>query len=849
MEERLAGYVRSTYRRRRWRAGRPRTFYDVARPLRSSLPPRTPGSDRSATRRRPSSCRSPSCSSACPSSCATPRARRTNAPTPRPRGRSTTSTRRAGARASLQDRGAARLRPRSGADRRGDARWDRPATPRLSDRARRHGDGDVPLRLGEAAPLAGRADGVPGRDEEPGAERLTTITFHQTGEAALEAGRVREALGDFRRLDAQHPREALHACQIARAYLEAGLGPAARTEAKRARSARPQVAARASGRSAGRWSTIWSAAGSRRGADPRGRRRPTARRWSSIPTISVARASLAILLEHDTDGEQTYPVARLPEVVRIYEAIEKDGDKTFAINQTLALLHQEKFKAVIERTRTASPTNEQSAALLASLAATQGATAALREAGSRLVGNGQRAEILRLTGAELLRLRRYPEAAAFYDQAARDHTNGAALHLFAERLHHARRCETVKPDLRKPTEVARALVIEIFKAQAANRLPTKAALAPLAAREFVDALARPGRNRTAAACAGDADHRPRDGRHPADLGRRHRRGRQLRSRRARAASAGGCGLSIGDAGTRLMRVMLRGRPGRTSRHQHRRGSGRDDARGVAPAPAPDASTPRALAGLAARERDARHPDRRAVRVAARRASGRRTRPAAPPARSRSPRRSCWRRPGSRRRTSRRRSRSCSARSPRRRRAARATTRARSRWLWRSGPRSRRTPPTRSRPIFKALAAFAARARPAHLDASSTWGNKRTACIWPRRRRRRTPTTTTPAVSSPAFSCSVGKLADAEATGRASRRRRVRSRRITTWSRGCGCAAATSASRRWRRPGVVSRCRTDARPSNCTRWPPCSPSATSPSRRARCSSKSLDQRASGGAGRP
>ena len=67
-----------------------------------------------------------------------------------------------------------------------------------------------------------------------GGERLPTITFHQTGEAALAAGRVREALAEFRRLDAQHPREALHACQIARAYLEAGLGAAARAEARRA---------------------------------------------------------------------------------------------------------------------------------------------------------------------------------------------------------------------------------------------------------------------------------------------------------------------------------------------------------------------------------------------------------------------------------------------------------------------------------------------------------------------------------------------------------------------------------------------------------------------------------------
>ena len=40
----------------------------------------------------------------------------------------------------------------------------------------------------------------------------------------------------------------------------------------------------------------------------------------------------------------------------------------------------------------------------------------------------------------------------------------------------------------------------------------------------------------------------------------------------------------------------------------------------------------------------------------------------------------------------------------------------------------------------------------------------------------------------------------------------------------------------RLPDVASKCRTDVSPSSCTRWPPCSPSATSPNRRARCSSK-------------
>ena len=383
-----------------------------------------------------------------------------------------------------------------------------------------------------------------------------TIQFHSAGAVALGSGKVRDALAIFRKLDAEHPRQALHARQIAETVLAAGLGQVARDEAKRALAADPK---NADGERVLGWTLEHDLIGRRfgTGADIAGAEQAYRRAIALDPKSVVARASLAILLEHDGTGQHTYPTARLPEVVRLYEGLEKDGDKTFAINHTLALLHQEKFKAVIERTRIASPTNEQSAALFASVAATQGATVALREAGSRLVGNEQRAEILRLAGAELLRLRRYPEAGAFYDQAARDHSNGAALHMFAERMRHARRCETIKLDLRKPTEVARAVVIEIFKAQGENRLPSRAVVAGLATREFVDELSKEQGNgsmrlatRTIARVTGGIPLIS-----VADI---------VADANFEAEGSAGVGwrvrLSMGDAGSRLMRVVLRADP-------------------------------------------------------------------------------------------------------------------------------------------------------------------------------------------------------------------------------------------------------------------------------------------------
>src|SRR5262249_43097898 len=100
----------------------------------------------------------------------------------------------------------------------------------------------------------------------------------------------------------------------------------------------------------------------------------------------------------------------------------------------------------------------------------------------------QRAEKLRQAAVELIRLRRYPESAALFDEAARDHANGAALRVFADRMRSARRHETAKLDLRKPADVTRAVFIEIFKAAAADKLPTQAVLAGLATPDFTEDL-------------------------------------------------------------------------------------------------------------------------------------------------------------------------------------------------------------------------------------------------------------------------------------------------------------------------------------------------------------------------
>ena len=58
------------------------------------------------------------------------------------------------------------------------------------------------------------------------------VRFLQSGEAHLGDGRIREALTEFEKLAALHPKEALHRTQVALALLSGGLGDEARREAR-----------------------------------------------------------------------------------------------------------------------------------------------------------------------------------------------------------------------------------------------------------------------------------------------------------------------------------------------------------------------------------------------------------------------------------------------------------------------------------------------------------------------------------------------------------------------------------------------------------------------------------------
>ena len=68
------------------------------------------------------------------------------------------------------------------------------------------------------------------------------VRYQHTGEGHLAAGRYREAIAEFRRLDSAHPTDVRYQTAYANALLKAGLGTTARQVAQAAVTADPASA-------------------------------------------------------------------------------------------------------------------------------------------------------------------------------------------------------------------------------------------------------------------------------------------------------------------------------------------------------------------------------------------------------------------------------------------------------------------------------------------------------------------------------------------------------------------------------------------------------------------------------
>jgi transglutaminase-like putative cysteine protease len=316
-------------------------------------------------------------------------------------------------------------------------------------------------------------------------EKTTLLTFDQVGEAHLAAGRVREALAEFQREEAQAPRQALPLARGARALLAGGMGEAAREEARRALRLDPKSApaSRALG-----WTLEHDELGRRFGAgfDRAGAIAAYRRARELDPGDADARLELAALLERDARGQRYAPAADLAGAIDEYRSLKQDLGSD-AVDESLlaALVRAGRYPEARELAARMQDSRTAAVLALVATAATEGAEAAVRE-GERRFGDDQaRAAALLAAAQSLMTARRYPEAAALLERAGRQSDNAAAMLSMADLLRRARRHEEIALPANQPATPARRLMT-----LAAGGSPDPKRLAALFSRDLEPEILR-----------------------------------------------------------------------------------------------------------------------------------------------------------------------------------------------------------------------------------------------------------------------------------------------------------------------------------------------------------------------
>jgi tetratricopeptide (TPR) repeat protein len=281
------------------------------------------------------------------------------------------------------------------------------------------------------------------------------ITFEQTGHAHLAAGRIREALAEFRRLERSYPGKAIYAAQTAQALLAAGLGEAAQMEAKRAVELDPESASayRALG-----WILQHDAIGRRfgRGSDYEGAVEAYRKTLELNPEDLLTRMNLAILLEHDAKGNRYGKHAKLEEAIKEYEPLLEEIDTASQEynNYPIALLMAERFEDLFEFAEKNEGMNTMITALkLAAIAVTKGSEAAIDEARKNSLSIEEQCETLQSAGFMLTQIRRYPEAGALLTAGAIGAENSAEILSRASIFESLRRREDLPPPAKDPRNI------------------------------------------------------------------------------------------------------------------------------------------------------------------------------------------------------------------------------------------------------------------------------------------------------------------------------------------------------------------------------------------------------------
>ncbi|MFY9822074.1 MAG: hypothetical protein WAM82_11880, partial [Thermoanaerobaculia bacterium] len=268
-------------------------------------------------------------------------------------------------------------------------------------------------------------------------------------------------------------------------------GEAARREARKATQLEPKLAA------------AWRALGWVLQHDEIGRRlHPGYDRNGAIaayrksrdldPKEGSTRADLAILLEYDAKGRRYSAAADLPAAIAEYQALRKDlNDHGMDENLLVALVRAGRFDEARKLAAEMRESQTVSVLSLVAAAATEGAAAAIQEGERRLADEKARAAVLQQAGQNLLLVRRYADAAVFFDRAGRQSANPAALLSLADLVRRTRRHEEIQLPPDQPATVFKRFLLAMFTGD-----PEPRTLSSFFSRDMQAELAREGPDET-----------------------------------------------------------------------------------------------------------------------------------------------------------------------------------------------------------------------------------------------------------------------------------------------------------------------------------------------------------------
>ncbi|MGO9325081.1 MAG: DUF3857 domain-containing protein [Terracidiphilus sp.] len=243
------------------------------------------------------------------------------------------------------------------------------------------------------------------------------VNFEPQGAALLRDGKVKEALASYRALIAQNPNSAVHHLQVANVLLEAGMGEAARDEARLAVKLDPTSAV-AERTLAEILKHDLVGRNLRAGSDMAGAADAYRAAIKLDPDDHSAQGDLAILLEYDSVGRRYSGQSHMKEAIAEYEALGEDklADLGIGNNLAFALFYGGDYAEAYKAGQSLNPEPEQ--LLSASMAMIEDSKAGLAEANKRSTDDASFKDTAGTAGEMLMNRREYPQAADFLQAGA-----------------------------------------------------------------------------------------------------------------------------------------------------------------------------------------------------------------------------------------------------------------------------------------------------------------------------------------------------------------------------------------------------------------------------------------------